>query len=79
MIHVNRENVEESAGACRVDCVTSGIGLSPGVGASSKASLGNQVKNRLVRVVFTKKENNFLASIEIFEANCIKTASTKYQ
>ena len=60
VIHVNRENIQESTGACRVDGVTSGIGLSPGVGPSSKASLGNQVKNRLVRVVFTEKGKKIL-------------------
>ena len=63
MIHVNRENIKEATGACRVDSVTSGIGLSPGVGPSSKASLGNQVKNRLVRVVFTGKEKKILLNV----------------
>ena len=67
MIHVNRENIEESTGACRVDSVTSGIGLSPGVGPSSKASLGNQVKNRLVRVVFTGEEKNLTNVIAMID------------
>ena len=65
MIHVDRENIQEPAGACRVDSITSGIGLSPRVGPSSKASLGNQVKNRLVRVVFTGKETNLTKVVAI--------------
>ena len=65
VIHVKRENIQKATGACRVDSVTSCIGLSPGVGPSSKASLGNQVKNRLVRVVFTGKETNLTKVVAI--------------
>ena len=63
VIHVDREDVEEAAGAGGVHRVARVVSVSPGIGSIRQGPVGQQVQHLLVGVVLTAQEHKVLQGV----------------